>query len=716
MVAVPVTPRNRVETQPLGNDRLRYTAPRNLVGPAIEDAGRAMSRAADDFDQIEAAYDQADVLNLDNTLAAEISTALSEFSNLRGDAPGRELSSRLETLDSRAEELAGAARSERAGNMLRRALSVRVRNASARMTEHADNQMFAFRDSALVAGRNQAVLDAISVSGTDQFGVAVGVGLQRLEERAALLGAPPEALAIERSKFLDEVHGGVIDRFFVVPDPDIDAVMGYLEQFGDQMTPALQNDTLARLQDPLQGRMARSDADMVMGFASPDPETGEARSVVASPVASANAADLLRGLEGFREGAYWDVNHHRVGFGSDTITTASGEVRTVRQGDRVSQADAERDLTRRVNAIEAGAARRAGRGWQQLPDGARAAVISVAYNYGEGHERLLPLWQAASRGDASEVASVIESFAGDNGGVNRQRRQQEAQTARGGGGTYANTPRQWDRARIYANLDAVATREGWNPERTERTRRELDQRIGRDEGLLKEQYADAADEAARIIAMLPDGLTSVSQLPGAVRSRMDPTDLAQLEADARRLREQRSGAEREAAQEQRAAELEYMKRFLPQEYAQVNPLREVTRLAPDQYNAFLMDWTEARQGKPPKQSEVDAGIRNEIAFQGRLADEELSEDEQVRLAIGMEAQLGVIREKKGFITAADFGDAYRSMRKSVGGGFFSRSREVYQALEVPPAEAERIRQAWTGSTPPTDAQILQTWMELRGGR
>ncbi|MEY5060760.1 MAG: hypothetical protein RIS45_681, partial [Planctomycetota bacterium] len=35
-----------------------------------------------------------------------------------------------------------------------------------------------------------------------------------------------------------------------------------------------------------------------------------------------SAEEFIAGFEGFRTSTYWDVNHHRVGFGSDTITRA----------------------------------------------------------------------------------------------------------------------------------------------------------------------------------------------------------------------------------------------------------------------------------------------------------------------------------------------------------------------------------------------------------
>lgn len=144
-----------------------------------------------------------------------------------------------------------------------------------------------------------------------------------------------------------------------------------------------------------------------------------------------DAASVLRKFEDFRGEPYWDVNHHRVGYGSDTVTLADGRVMKTTRGMKITRADAERDLNRRIGLIENTASRLGGKGWDNLPEGARSAVISVTYNYGEGSKRLAPLWKAVQSGDANQVARVIQGFAGDNDGVNRNRRLREAALAAG---------------------------------------------------------------------------------------------------------------------------------------------------------------------------------------------------------------------------------------------------------------------------------------------
>jgi len=157
----------------------------------------------------------------------------------------------------------------------------------------------------------------------------------------------------------------------------------------------------------------------------------QARGDEASSIgAGGGAAALLRRFEGFRETPYWDVNALRTGYGSDTITRADGSVERVSAGTVVSREDAERDLARRVREFEGKASDQVGASaWQALPDGARAALTSVAYNYGSLPNSVV---EAVATGDTDAIASAVEGLQGHNAGVNRNRRLQEAAVIRGG--------------------------------------------------------------------------------------------------------------------------------------------------------------------------------------------------------------------------------------------------------------------------------------------
>lgn len=144
------------------------------------------------------------------------------------------------------------------------------------------------------------------------------------------------------------------------------------------------------------------------------------------------SAELLRQRESFRATTYADTggpdgkqfSGYRIGFGSDTVTLSDGTIKKVTQGMRISVADANRDLYRRIgefqNTIKGqiGADRFAQFNAQQ-----QAALTSIAYNYGSLPDRIIA---AVKSGTDQEIADAIRGLAGDNGGVNANRRRIEA--------------------------------------------------------------------------------------------------------------------------------------------------------------------------------------------------------------------------------------------------------------------------------------------------
>lgn len=134
---------------------------------------------------------------------------------------------------------------------------------------------------------------------------------------------------------------------------------------------------------------------------------------------------LIKGFEGFRETPYWDVNVLRTGYGSDTITLADGTVRRVTANDRVTQADADRDLQRRVTSeFEPAVSKAIGADvFAGLSAGQKASLTSIAYNYGEVPERVASYLRA---GDMAGAAQAIRGLGSDNEGNNADRRNKEA--------------------------------------------------------------------------------------------------------------------------------------------------------------------------------------------------------------------------------------------------------------------------------------------------
>ncbi|WP_271896330.1 lysozyme [Candidatus Phyllobacterium onerii] len=146
--------------------------------------------------------------------------------------------------------------------------------------------------------------------------------------------------------------------------------------------------------------------------------------------AGGDVSKILRKAEGFRAKPYWDVDHWRVGYGSDTVTHADGRIESVHQGMTINRDDAERDLARRTKEEEQQIIGQVGpEAWGKMPPNAKAAILSVAYNYGSSPKSVLA---AIKTGDVEQVAVTVEGLGSHNGGVNNKRRVTEAAIIRGG--------------------------------------------------------------------------------------------------------------------------------------------------------------------------------------------------------------------------------------------------------------------------------------------
>lgn len=183
-------------------------------------------------------------------------------------------------------------------------------------------------------------------------------------------------------------------------------------------------DRLGRLADKAaqrEGALAGLEAGAASGVAYLRQQAAQASAAGGDHYEMAKA--LLRKEEGFRETPYWDVNAWRTGYGSDTITTADGKVQRVRQGMKISREDAERDLARRLKEFEGRAVGQVGaEAWGSLSPAARAALLSVTYNYGS-----LPRSVVASVRQGGDIAGAVAGLS-----ANQKRRQREAALIRSG--------------------------------------------------------------------------------------------------------------------------------------------------------------------------------------------------------------------------------------------------------------------------------------------
>jgi GH24 family phage-related lysozyme (muramidase) len=149
-----------------------------------------------------------------------------------------------------------------------------------------------------------------------------------------------------------------------------------------------------------------------------------------------NAANYVKKWEGFTDVAKWDVNAWRIGHGSDTLTLPDGTYRKVLKTDKTTKELAAKDLARRIQKeFEPKVINKIGATYyNRLPDPAKIALISFAYNYGSIVKPAIV--EAAKTGDVNKIGdAIVSSTINDNKGTPyyaglRKRREDEGRLAK----------------------------------------------------------------------------------------------------------------------------------------------------------------------------------------------------------------------------------------------------------------------------------------------
>lgn len=248
---------------------------------------------------------------------------------------------------------------------------------------------------------------------------AIKSGVEVIRERGATMGWDAAKTDNAIAQYTSDTHKSVA---LTIAARDPLAGQAYLDAHKDEMTAEGSNYAAVSAVLKEAVTVKRAD-DAAAGFF-----TGGAAGATGG---ATDAAALIRQFEGFRETPYWDVTANRVGFGSDTITSADGTVRRVGTGDTVTREDAERDLNRRIETeFTPRAIGKVGVDvWSGLSSSQQAALVSITYNYGDLPDSVAA---AVRSGDTTAAALAIRALGSDNDGVNAGRRDQEAQIFSGG--------------------------------------------------------------------------------------------------------------------------------------------------------------------------------------------------------------------------------------------------------------------------------------------
>lgn len=289
MVQVPVVQGNSVQIAARQVGAVRPVQLDNGLGEGLQNAGRALGQAAEQEDQIQEVYAQAAILDEVNKFAIKDGDNAAEFRNLKGASPAQEMEERLAGLDLQRKFAVDNA-PKRARLRLKRMLDVRYENARLGMQQHADTEMFKFRDAGLVSGIEIASKEAVRGYGTDQFEFNLSLAQLRLQERATLNGWADEQLAEETANLNSAIRYDAVVALATEGEPT--AALKQAEEWEQHFAPEQYSRLNSLLRPRAEAKMARELAPGIIEEAAgavPQPKAGESSTQGTAPVSNAKA-------------------------------------------------------------------------------------------------------------------------------------------------------------------------------------------------------------------------------------------------------------------------------------------------------------------------------------------------------------------------------------------------------------------------------------------
>ena len=385
---------------------------------------------------------------------------------------------------------------------------------------------------------------------------------------------------------------------------------------------------------------------------------GDSAQAISTPGADSAqlSAQLIRQREGFREDPYWDVNAFRAGFGSDTVTLSDGTVKAVTEGMKVSVAEANRDLERRIGEFQDTVRRQVGDdAWSSLNPQQQAVLTSNAYNYGSLQDSLV---EAVRSGSTPAVQNVLRSQASQNDGVNADRRNQEAYLFGQAGEINAEATREFveEQIRLAEQQNQKAQEYNEQLDKTLERRAEDLQYVN---GLTREMTIQRAAEDEREQAARANATLSREQLELIKQNAATAWDQAAAE------KAKKEEKERQAAAEER-----------------INTLTQTRRDLMEQMEFFEGQGnTEAVIRLKEAVDGVTDSLREAIQAQIEFWEAQDGEKAAAMVAQLQNQKLGLQEvSSQAVLTAANIGKAFGEQLMSGANAFLSKIRETGDVL------------------------------------
>lgn len=687
MPVVPVE-QNRVDIAEASGVKLR--AP-DMSGTGLEALGRGVQAVGQGLGQYAATQDQiqqhADQINARASgigFDTKARSIVSDFANLQGaDAVNQSADYQVRISALRKETLEGM------GNARQRAflapmLAESEGSALNAIADHSKKQQFTFAQGTYSSGVSNAQQAAVQMAGNpEQQAKSIDEGRQYLAQLGHLEGWDDNTKALKDKEFVSGIHAGVIDHLLAQPD-QLDAATGYYQAHKGEMTFAAQNAAEARFKDPLQQRQAASDFMAVASGANgAAPAKGETATIAPGKYQAPVAGKITNTFEQHQE---------RGSAGLDIAAPQGSSIHPIAGGTVTVGQDA-----RSGNYVMV-----------KHPDGTTSSYAhmgNVSVKNGDVVEASDVLGTVGMTGHTTGPHVHLRVRDADGNDVDPQK---VIGTQAAGGQVVgpANTPRRWDKATIYANIDAHAD---WSPERKEAAKRYADRTIGSDEQLLSRQEDEADRQANEAVLAMGDKFTSMNQLPQSIVARMSVEARTKWQAVAKA----NATPSQPKADGAAAIMLQLMPYYEPDKFKNANLGEWQGKVTPGELAGAMRKQAEMRT-KPDDAWSPRTGITSAFQFGKSMDGVKYNPHQEAAILQTMEDEAKAIYARNGNkpLGDADFQGLYRSATKKIttpGVLWGTNQTPRYDVSSVPAAQRKSISDRFqaTFHRAPTDDEVLR---------
>ena len=504
MPTVPVLDTNQIAPTPISGQPRQaadFGAAGENIGNAVVRLGQQASQAVDAVDTIDAIYDDAGGKRLINQYKAATNDPLYGQGGFYSQQGIRALNAKdgtVKMLTDARDNLVAQAKTPRMKRIVSDGVGALYENDVAGITRHATTQGIQWNVSESQGLQENRKNDAITHADNPAlFAANVGGGLSEIDHQAALQGTPPALVRAQKAKWLSGVHVGVADAMARADPVGAAAWIGSHE---NEMLPSDLTQLKDGLYQPLLERFAVAATDHLLQTNSGNPAIPGTPPAAAAPGQGGSLIARMTPITSFSES--------RNNPGAVSPKGARGVMQVLPSTAANPGYGIEPSNGSPVDDARVGREKLAVLLKRYGNDPAKAWA---AYNWGEGNvDRAV-----AARGNnwLSGMPAETRAYVGTN---------LRMLNGAGAPGSFPSiAPRHDDVQSLYTQVDAHSD---WTFDQKQAVRREIGQRVSRDDAMVERQQKDARDQAYQAITPMQGNFTSTSQIPRSVWRGLSPED------------------------------------------------------------------------------------------------------------------------------------------------------------------------------------------------